>query len=34
MAAICPSSVPVELGEGWLNKKVFGLYDSPIDLVY
>ncbi|CAF9906994.1 MAG: hypothetical protein ALECFALPRED_003037 [Alectoria fallacina] len=21
MAAICPSSVPVELGEGWLNKK-------------
>ena len=22
MAAICPSSVPVELGEGWLNKKV------------
>lgn len=22
MAAICPSSVPVELGEGWLNKRV------------
>ena len=22
MAAICPSSVPVKLGEGWLNKKV------------
>ncbi|KAL2051359.1 hypothetical protein ABVK25_008411 [Lepraria finkii] len=24
MAAVCPSSVPVKLGEGWLNTKALG----------
>ena len=35
MAAICPSSVPVELGEGWLNKKVrrFGTTDDGWQLI-